>query len=368
MSSWTLCKTCFEAAEAVVDACEGEGEECSLCETKQAESWHEVTSVQIPQELIEEVNERIIACEMHGCGAHWDSEGDCLWDETNMSLRDCISEVLEGLDPHLPETRFLEAINYAGDHELIELDGFQCSKCREAITALYTDIKVPSVNPLILRLANPPAEISDLKPTTPGHAIEYSRSDCSTYLVHLTRGARLAVEYDNVGYNVTEAHLTAPEVLWNILSTRKLLARQGKGMSSKAVCFTEKPMGALKDTLIGPEAKIRQQSSLTWKPYGVMFEKDYLRSLGVMPVIYVSAAERRTIPDDLQYRCVTLGKEANWVHEREWRIGKDLEFDISQCVVLVPTFDQVEAFQSVLTKRGLKPKGFLPILDVFAAL
>lgn len=52
-----------------------------------------------------------------------------------------------------------------------------------------------------------------------------------------------------------------------------------------------------------------------------------------------------------------LEQRANWVHEREWRVGSDLVFDLARCIVLVPTFDQADTFRKALDARGLSVMG-----------
>lgn len=139
-------------------------------------------------------------------------------------------------------------------------------------------------------------------------------------------------------------------------------------MRRPAVCFTEKPLGAIKEALVGVEASLRSGNVIRWAPYGLMFEKDYLRPRGVEPVLACAPSQEKMLPEELQYRVVSLSERTNFLHEREWRSREDVKFDIRQCVVLVPNFEQAEIFREALARLKLHPKGFMPLFDVFASL
>ena len=161
----------------------------------------------------------------------------------------------------------------------------------------------------------------------------------------------------------------APEVLWSILASCRLRAKKGKGMYEKAVCFSEKPLVALKDTVMGAEARVRRGTrSLVWSAYGIMFEKTYLQSLGVRPVLHLDDQERLSCPKEMAHRIISFKEGTNWLHEREWRGATDLVFDITQCIVLVPNFEQAEIFRAALAEKGKRARGILPLHDLFAAL
>ena len=174
---------------------------------------------------------------------------------------------------------------------------------------------------------------------------------------------------DNIDYEDKIEKVSAPGVLWRILTEGRLYAKKGKGMHTKAVCFTEKPLGALKDTIIGREAEVRKSTrSLAWAPYGVMFDKSYLNTLGVAPVLHMSDEEHALCPPNFAHRVVRFSTGANWLHEREWRAPDDIVFDLAQCIILVPDFEQAEIFRLELEKVGRRARGFLPLYDLFAAL
>ncbi len=67
-------------------------------------------------------------------------------------------------------------------------------------------------------------------------------------------------------------------------------------------------------------------------------------------------------------RVVSFRIGANWLHECEWRAPDDIVFDLAQCIVLVPDFEQAEIFRLELEKVGRRARGFLPLHDLFAAL
>jgi hypothetical protein len=149
-----------------------------------------------------------------------------------------------------------------------------------------------------------------------------------------------------------------------------LKAKRGRGSRAKAVCFTEKPLAALKDTILGSEARVRRGTrALGWSAYGVMFEKSYLQGLGVRPVLHLDDAGRAKMPEEFVHRVVSFEAGTNWLHEREWRAPGDVPFDPTKCVVLVPTFEQADVFRAALARHGKQTvRGFLPLLDLFAAL
>jgi hypothetical protein len=99
-----------------------------------------------------------------------------------------------------------------------------------------------------------------------------------------------------------------------------------------------------------------------------MFPKTYLEEKGVAPVMHLSPAEEERLPTSLKHRVVSFSKSSNWIHEREWRAGADLEFDPSYATVLVPRFAQIQPFQRVLERKGIRVNGYLPLLDLFACI
>jgi hypothetical protein len=114
-----------------------------------------------------------------------------------------------------------------------------------------------------------------------------SRTDLSTFLVHLTRSA-----------NGT----SAKDILKKIISDDKLLAGAPFGIAAKqlgdkclsvesqrVVCFTETPMEHL--SLLSSEIENR---SYKFEPYGLAFTRKQCRSKGVNPVWYIDITPGHT--------------------------------------------------------------------------
>lgn len=248
----------------------------------------------------------IHACEQEGCGGGtWDSEdGDVIGADTNTSIGDQLIECI-------PDTttfgKLILWLVESDDVSLVEWPELACRACGAELDGWGAEVKTRIHQDLVDRLPEPPPEISAITTKSPAEAIEWWRSDCSTYLVHLTRGASVGVRVDNIDYEPKIERLSAPDLLWIILTDRTLKAKRGKGTKSSAVCFTEKPLTALKDTVLGAEAHVRRgKRALRWPAYGVMFEKDNLRGLGVRPVIHVDPTDASKLPPELAYRAVTL--------------------------------------------------------------
>lgn len=75
--------------------------------------------------------------------------------------------------------------------------------------------------------------------------------------------------------------------------------------------------------------------------YGLRFSKDFIYKSGGRPVIYDKTDEAKMyLPKSEYWRIVNLdfSNENNyidWMHEREWRIPNDLEFDLSDVDILI---------------------------------
>ena len=114
-----------------------------------------------------------------------------------------------------------------------------------------------------------------------------SRTDLSTFLVHLTRSSN---------------GISAKEILKTIISDEKLLAGAPYGIaakllgdkgkstdSQKVVCFTETPMEHL--SLLSSEIENR---SYKFEPYGLAFTRKQCRSKGVNAVWYIDITPGHT--------------------------------------------------------------------------
>ena len=372
---WFACEECRSAFPEGAVNCDTAGDvsaRCGACGDVVGRCDLRIRRIELPDELADELRESIHACEQEGCGGgYYDHEDhERIGDETTVCLREALYELVEARTDE-PFFVLLAALAEADDdlRRIVALPDVSCPNCGAEIDDWYTDVKTCVYESLIPRLLKPPPEIRDIDLPDLASRIEWWRSDSSVYLVHLTRGQLYVTKRDNIEYKEHKEKITASEALWSILASGELRANRGKGLRAKAVCFTEKPLAALKETIMGAEARVRRGSrSLAWAAYGVMFEKAYLRELGVRPVIHADDAEHAALPEDMRYRAVRFGRGANWLHEREWRAPGDLTFDLTKCIVLVPTFQQGELFRSTLAKQGRAARGFLPLLDVFAAL
>jgi hypothetical protein len=373
-----VCSTCHEQLEHV-DSDEtpvtndnaDDVEPCELCGNEITDRYFSISSVAVSPDLIAEMNESIRFCYMEGCGRAWDHEDREYITDTNSEVIELFQDIISGRD----ETPYLKLLDkIAGDGDVrnnIECPAVRCDNCGVEIDEWNTDITVRVYRRIIPEVPDLPQAIQEIRTTTPVERIEYYRSDCSPYLIHLTKPSVVDVMVENIEGERKQEELEAPEILWLILKCSTLRASTGPGMRQDAVCFTEKPLAALKDTLVGNEARIRaNRRGLRWFPYGLLFPKSYLKNeFGVRPVIPAIEADFGGIPEGLQHLLVPYERDNNnWLHEREWRGSQDIRFDLNQCVVLLPDFDQITAFRRALEQEGISVKGFLPLFEVFACL
>jgi len=175
------------------------------------------------------------------------------------------------------------------------------------------------------------------------------KQDYSPFLVHLTRDG-----IDELG----DIAVPAKDVLTQILDENTLraynytycyfgpnLKQQSSSLQDKfkVVCFTETPLDQIYVLLADV---IERDFKL--EPYGLVFEKRYIREKGGNPVFYVTKEIARPLYDSLynplctkadeqidEKTCkllalVTLCEEWNdWHWEREWRIVGSLVFKLS---------------------------------------
>jgi len=178
------------------------------------------------------------------------------------------------------------------------------------------------------------------------------KRDYSPLLVHLTRNTEDYIE------EYGKIPISAKQALDNILSEKTLrafnykyclfgpsLAAQSGSLQDKfkVVCFTETPIDQI-DVLL--ENVIERDFKL--EPYGLVFEKKYVREKGGNPVFYLTKDIARVLlkslfpslcKNDLPgnvtpeqasrlLALVTVCEEGNdWHWEREWRIVGNLEFN-----------------------------------------
>lgn len=145
------------------------------------------------------------------------------------------------------------------------------------------------------------------------------RPDHSDSVVHFTGGDSMEQALDTLA---------------TILLESRLLGGTGYIRGPyRCVCFTEAPLGALIGRLNPGRAHVR------YKPFGVMFRKEWLFDHGGRHVIYGPSSEFDDLPEKFKFRHVRYDPAADvdFSWEREWRIETDeLQFGHQDVVAVVP--------------------------------
>jgi hypothetical protein len=370
-----ICDDCFQKVSEHIDVeeCElkeGDEEFCRTCTNEiSGKGCKEISSVNLSEELLTQMEESIIGCWNHGCGRIWDGvDKEWALSELNGIVADAISDAWADLDCDVYK-ELLDDVEITN----LEYPEFHCPKCHGELESWYDEVKLKSFKRVMPIIPDMPDELKDLTIPDNFERIEFFRPDCSKYLIHLTKPNSLVIGHDNEEYEDRAENFNTPQTLYAILKTSKLKAQQGTGMLGKAVCFTEKSLTALKETLFGDEARLRSEGKgVRWFPYGVMFEKKYLQAhFGAKTVINLDSTEIRDFKEHHQgllYRVVKSSGQVSWLHEREWRTSDDVCFDLQEAIVIVPTFEQAKEFKKIFDANNIKVKGFLPIIDISSAI
>jgi hypothetical protein len=146
------------------------------------------------------------------------------------------------------------------------------------------------------------------------------RDDLSANLIHLTRG---------------DSDQAAADAFLAILQSQRLLGsvRDIRG-GYRCVCFSEAPLSKLANVLASVG-----QSTMRYKPFGVMVAKTWLFHKGARPVIYQPEVEYDLLSEQQKFRHVRYepGK-VDYTWEREWRLrADDIELDPDEVTFVVPT-------------------------------
>jgi hypothetical protein len=169
------------------------------------------------------------------------------------------------------------------------------------------------------------------------------RNDITSMLTHLTRPSNDFI-YDE---NEEEMNLAAVDNLIKILKERCLVGSDGNGYvlgNIPAVCFQDAPLyGVIQN--IQNEENIRNKSKYNKIRYtgnGLTFSKFYIYGKGGRPAIYDNSKEaKKYLPIEQYWRIVNLElntdsqKIVDWMHEREWRVSGEFEFDYEFTHVLL---------------------------------
>lgn len=178
------------------------------------------------------------------------------------------------------------------------------------------------------------------------------RSDLSSQVVHLTRGA----EVDGKKFGPID-------VLIKILKERVInpsTTESGFICGDKpATCFQDAPLYSLAQNIYteqeyrkeNPEAKIRYVGA------GITLPKSFIFKYGGRPVLYEkTATAKKLLPPDEYWRIVNLklqekGGVIDWTHEREWRVPSSVEFPLSEVTVILPSQSGYERFIKLARKE-----------------
>jgi len=164
------------------------------------------------------------------------------------------------------------------------------------------------------------------------------RSDLSPSLVHLTRSA------------IVDGNQLSPvDVLIKILLEKKIIGSDPRQAfihgDRRAVCFQDAPLYSIAQNILFEKKykKEKPESRDRYSGCGLIFSKWYVHSRGGRPVIYDSPESATAYLDrDEWWRIVALdlsdsANTVDWMHEREWRVKGDLEFELSRTAILIDT-------------------------------
>lgn len=174
------------------------------------------------------------------------------------------------------------------------------------------------------------------------------RMDLSSRLTHLTKG----VDKDDAFNN-----------LINILEEKKI-----KGSSKKkgficgeipAVCLQDAPLSAIAENLQYEEVLRKEENQkVRYLGFGIRFQKNFIYQQGGRPVIYDDTDKAKMyLLKNEWWRIVKLdlsnsNSVVDWMHEREWRVPKDIIFNYSQCEVIVPSPKYYKRFVEYCLENG----------------
>lgn len=172
-----------------------------------------------------------------------------------------------------------------------------------------------------------------------------TRSDFSMRLIHLTKES----EIDGIKYD-------AMDILIKILKEKCLIGSTTESGficgSRQAVCFQDAPLYSVSQN-IEYEKSLRkngESNKIRYRGYGLLFEKTYIYQKGGRPVIYDKTTDAKSyLPKDQWWRIVNLDLSndnniIDWMHEREWRVPDNLEFELSKLAVIVPSHKKYKEF------------------------
>jgi hypothetical protein len=196
-------------------------------------------------------------------------------------------------------------------------------------------------------------------------------ADYSPLVVHFTKEPDRALV---MGKLVVGTHplfpykkISAKERLLSILTNKIIHASPMPCLpnNSEAVCFTE----CIWDALISLADR--------YSPYGIVFSKQLVFEKGGGPALYMRGDSLSTIqskmPSCLEPLVVPFdpdgilipGVPLNWVHEREWRLPKALEFEYSDIkyVIVANIRDAFDVIRQIGSQH-IPEENYIP-MDVY---
>jgi hypothetical protein len=157
------------------------------------------------------------------------------------------------------------------------------------------------------------------------------RTDISPNLVHFTSGPSLEDSYARFR---------------SIIHDRKIIgsAEKIKG-GYQCVCFSEAPLPVLSYGLVN------QNSYSTYAPFGFLFAKSYIYSLGGRPVIYQPDSDFSYLSPAIQWRHMRFelggAQPIDFTWEREWRVlAIDVAIDPAYTHLVFPNQAWLEHFRA----------------------
>lgn len=176
------------------------------------------------------------------------------------------------------------------------------------------------------------------------------RMDLSSRLTHLTKG----LDEDDAFSN-----------LINILEEKRLKgSSRRKGFicgEISAVCLQDAPLVAIAENLQYEEVLRKEENQkVRYLEFGIRFQKNFIYRQGGRPVIYDDKDEaKKYLPKNQWWRIVKLDLSnsnsiIDWMHEREWRVPKEIIFEYSQCEIIVPSSKYYKKFVKYCLKNDRK--------------
>jgi hypothetical protein len=170
-----------------------------------------------------------------------------------------------------------------------------------------------------------------------------NRSDITSGVTHLTKPSRNIEQLTDED----EINKLATENLIQILKDRVIRGSTTKtGFivgETPAVCFQDVPFYSLIQNIEHERQRRSANSNERYRYCGVglVFKKPYIFSRGGRPVFYEQTKiAKKLLPEDQYWRIVNFDiSDANeiidWTHEREWRLPKELKFELKKTHILL---------------------------------